>query len=138
MTPASEADHAVAPRRLAAWPAEARCVLGVRHDTTDEGRAVCQASAWTLVASQYGRSPHPDAGAAARRVVHQRRSAASEHVKGQCTAIVDGPGALPTTGLVARQRCALGAVFVEQLTRCCRHEHDLALRVGLDPCRKAA
>ncbi len=138
LTPANEADNEVAPRLLAALPAEARFVLGDRHYNTDEVRAVCQASARTLVASRYGRYPHTDAGAEARRVFHKLRSAAIENFNGQFKAIFDVHGAVPTKGLVASQRFALGAVFVYQLTLCCRHEHDLELRVGLDPFLKAA
>ena len=41
-------------------------------------------------------------------------------------------------GEVGDERFALEAVFVDQLTLCCRHEHDLDLRVGLDPFLKAA
>src|SRR5215217_128681 len=41
-------------------------------------------------------------------------------------------------GEAGDERFALGAVFVDQLPLCCRHAHDLDLRVGLDPFFKAA
>ena len=50
----------------------------------------------------------------------------------------DAHGAVPTKGLAATQRFALGAVLVYQLLLWHRHEHDLDLRVGLKPCLKAA
>jgi hypothetical protein len=62
----------------------------------------------------------------------------NENFNGQFKAIFDVHGAVPTKGLVTSQQFALGAVFVYQLTLCCRHEHDLDLRVGLDPFLKAA
>jgi hypothetical protein len=46
--------------------------------------------------------------------------------------------AVPTKGLAATQRFALGAVLVYHRTLWHRHEHGLALRVGLDPFLKAA
>ena len=138
LTPANEADNEVAPHLLATLPAEARFVLGDRHYNAAEVRAMCQASERTLVASQYGRYPHTDAGVEVRRVFHKLRSAAIENFNAQFKAIFDVHGAVPTKGLVASQRFALGAVFVYQLTLCCRHEHDLDLRVGLDPFLKAA
>ena len=41
-------------------------------------------------------------------------------------------------GEAGDERFALGAVFVYQLPLCCRHEHDLDRRVGLDPVLTAA
>ncbi len=108
-------------------------MLGDRHYNTDEVRAVCQASARTLVASRYGRYPHTDAGAEARRVFHKLRSAAIENFNGQFKAIFDVHGPVPTRGLTNTRRFALGAVLVYQLTLWHRHEHGLDLRVGLDP-----
>jgi hypothetical protein len=136
--PAAWADTEVAPHLLAALPAEGRFVLGDRHYNTDEVRAVCQADERTLVTSQYGRYPHTDAGAEVRRIFHQLRSVSIENVNGQFKAIFDVQGAVPTRGLVASQRFALGAVFVYHLLLWCRHEHHLDLRVGLDPFLKAA
>ena len=73
-----------------------------------------------------------------RRVVHQRRSLSSEHCTGQVTGSFDVHGAVPTKGLVTTRRCALGAVFVYQLTWWYRHEQALDLRVGLQPFLKVA
>jgi hypothetical protein len=54
---------------------------------------------------------------------------------GAVTARRCGHDQIPRAG---DERFALGAVFVDQLTLCCRHDHDLDLRVGLDPFLKAA
>ena len=59
---------------------------------------------------------------------------ALEHFKG----IFDGHGQVPTKGLIATQRFALGAIFVYQLAFLYRFEHDLELCVGLKAFLKAA
>lgn len=58
----------------------------------------------------------------------------NEHFKG----IFDVHGAVPTKGLANTQRFALGAILLYQLALLYRHEHGLALRVGLKPFLKAA
>ena len=58
----------------------------------------------------------------------------NEHFKG----IFDGHGQVPTKGLIATQRFALGAIFVYQLAFLYRFEHDLDLCVGLKAFLKAA
>ena len=138
LTPAHVAAHESAPALRADLPAEVRFVLGDRHDHTPAVRAVCQAAQRGLVTAQAGRSPHPDDGVAVRRVCHQLRSLAHDNCNGQCTGSVAVPGAVPTSGLGNTQRFALGAVVVSQLTLWYRHEHGLALRVGLHPFLKAA
>jgi hypothetical protein len=138
LTPANAADPEVAPLLLAELPAAARFVLGDRHYNTDEVRAACDQADRTLVASQYGAYPHSGDGVEVRRVFHKLRSATIENFNGQFKAIFDVQGAVPTKGLLATQRFALGAVLVYQLTLWHRHEHGLALRVGLDPFLKAA
>jgi hypothetical protein len=138
LTPANAADSEVAPRLLEVLPAEPRPVLGDRHYNTDEIRAVCHAAGRTLVTSQYGGYPHTDDGVEVRRVFHKLRSASIENFNGQFKAIFDVRGAVPTKGLAATSRFALGAILVYQLTLWHRHEQGLDLRVGLDPFLKAA
>ena len=69
---------------------------------------------------------------------HKLRSAAietfNEHLKG----IFDAHGSVPTKGLVATQRFALGAVFVYPLALLDRFEAGADLRVGLKAFLKAA
>jgi Transposase DDE domain len=138
LTPANEADNELAPALLAELPAEARFVLGDRHYNTEEVRAACAQADRVLVTSQYGGYPHADDGVEVRRVFHKLRSAAIENFNGQFKAIFDVQGAVPTKGLAATRRFALGAILVYQLTLWHRHEHGLDLRVGLDPFLKAA
>jgi hypothetical protein len=112
LTAANAADNEVAPLLLAELPAEVRFVLGGY--------------------------PHTGDGVAVRRVFHRLRSTAIENFNEQFKGIFDAHGAVPTRGLVATQRFALGAVLVYQLLLWQRHEHGLDLRVGLKPALKAA
>jgi hypothetical protein len=91
-----------------------------------------------VVATRRGPSPHTDAGAGVRRILHELRSRAIEHLNEQFKGIFDAHGQVPTTGLLNTRRVALGAVFVYQLTLWYRHEHGLDLRAGLKPFLKAA
>ena len=138
LTAANAADNEVAPALLDALPAEARFVLGDRHDNAPQVREACARAARALVTSRYGRYPHTAAGVEVRRGFHQRRPLASENFNGPFKGIFDVRGAAPTKGLTDTRRFALGAVLVYQLTLWHRHEHDRDLRVGLDPFLKAA
>jgi hypothetical protein len=138
LTPASAADNEVAPRLLAALPAEVRFVLGDHQYDAPNVRALCHQAGRVLVASRKGGYPHTDDGVEVRRVFHQLRSAAIENFNEQFKASFDAHGAVPTRGLAATQRFALGAVLVYQLLLWHRHEHGLDLRVGLKPALKAA
>ena len=138
LTPANAADNEVAPALLDALPAEARFVLGDRHDNAPQVREACARAARALVTSRSGRYPHTAAGVEVRRGFHQRRPLASENFNGPFKGIFDVRGAAPTKGLTDTRRFALGAVLVYQLTLWHRHEHDRDLRVGLDPFLKAA
>ena len=138
LTPANTADNEVAPRLLADLPAEVRFVLGDRHYNAPEVRAACDRSGRALVTSQYGRYPHSGAGVEVRRVFHKLRSTAIENFNEQFKGIFDAHGPVPTRGLAATQRFALGAVLVYQLLLWQRHEHGLDLRLGLKPALKAA
>jgi hypothetical protein len=138
LTPANAADSELAPRLLAELPAEARFVLGDRHYNTEEVRAACAQADRVLVTSQYGGYPHADEGVEVRRVFHKLRSVSIENFNGQFKAMFDAQGAVPTKGLAATRRFALGATLVYQLALWHRHDHGLDLRVGLDPFLKAA
>ena len=72
------------------------------------------------------------------RATRTLRSANLETLNEQFKGIFEAHGPVPTRGLRATRRFALGAVFVYQLTLWYRHEHDLDLRVGLEPFLKAA
>src|SRR5437764_924438 len=132
LTPANIADSDPAPELLRQVPAEVRFVLGDRHYNTPDLRKVCEQDDRLLVASQYGRYPHTDDGVEVRRIFHKLRSVAMENFNEHFKGIFDGHGQVPTKGLIATQRFALGAIFVYQLALLYRFEHDLDLCVPRD------
>jgi len=138
LTPANVADSEPAPLLLREVPAEVRFVLGDRLYNTPDLHALCQRDDRVLVATKYGRYPHTDDGVEVRRVFHKLRSLAIENFNAHFKGIFDGHGQVPTKGLLATQRFALGAIFVYQLALVYRFEHDLDLCVGLKAFLKAA
>jgi hypothetical protein len=81
-------------------------VLGDRHHSRDERRALCTQDGRVLLTTMYGRYPHADDGVEMRRTFHILRSVASksfdEHFKGIFRWARPGP----TKGLLATQRFA--------------------------------
>ena len=138
LTPANVADSEPAPLLLREVPAEVRFVLGDRHYNTPDLHALCERDDRVLVATKYGRYPHTDDGVEVRRVFHKLRSLAIENFNEHFKGIFDGHGQVPTKGLLATQRFALGAIFVYQLALVYRFEHDMDLCVGLKAFLKAA
>ena len=138
LTPADAADNAVAALLLPDLPAAVRFVLGDQHDNAPHVRALCAEADRVLVASRHGGYPHQGDGGAVRRVFHKLRSAAIETCNEQFKGLFAAHGPVPTNGLVATQRCARGAILVDQLLLRHRHEHGLARRRGLKPALKAA
>ena len=59
--------------------------------------------------------PHTDEGAGVRSVFHKLRSVANENFNEQFKAIFGVHGAVPTKGLAATKRFALGVVLLYQL-----------------------
>ena len=131
LTAANVADNEVAPALLDELPAEVRYVLGDLHYNAPAVQAACEAAGRALVTPRYGPYPHTDEGAEVRRVFHTLRSAAIENFNEQFKGIFGGHAQVPTRGLVATRRFALGAVLVSQLALLYRFEHGLDLRVGL-------
>jgi hypothetical protein len=139
LTPANTADNEVAPDLLADLPDETRFVLGDRHYHAPNVRQVCAEQDRILVTSQYGRYPHTDDGVGVRRVFHKLRSVAIENFNEHFKGIFAAHGSVPTKGLRATQRFALGAVFVYQLALLERAEAGAPdLRCGLKAYLKAA
>ena len=114
LTPANVADSEPAPALLSEVPAEVRFVLGDRHYNMPELHEYCAQADRLLVTSQYGRYPHTDDGVQVRPVFHKLRSIAMENFNEHFKGIFDGHGQVPTKGLLATQRFALGAIFVYQ------------------------
>ncbi|MGZ3644738.1 MAG: transposase [Ktedonobacteraceae bacterium] len=138
LTPANIADSEPAANLLREIPVEIRFVLGDRHYNTPDLREDCECQNRLLVATRYGTYPHTDDGVEVRRVFHKLRSTAIENFNEHFKGIFDGHGQVPTKGLVATQRFALGAILVYQLALWYRFEHDLELCVGLKAFLKAA
>ncbi|MGZ3611328.1 MAG: transposase [Ktedonobacteraceae bacterium] len=138
LTPANIADSEPAANLLREIPVEVRFVLGDRHYNTPDLREDCECQNRLLVATRYGTYPHTDDGVEVRRVFHKLRSTAIENFNEHFKGIFDGHGQVPTKGLVATQRFALGAILVYQLALWYRFEHDLELCVGLKAFLKAA
>jgi len=138
LTAANVADNEQALELLHELPAEVRYVLGDQHYNDQTIREVCAAANREVVATRRGSYPHTDDGVEVRRVFHSLRSRAIENLNEQFKGMFDAHGQVPTKGLTATRRFALGAVFVYQLTLWYRYEHDMDLRVGLKPFLKAA
>ena len=138
LTPANVADSDPAPLLLREVPADVRFVLGDRHYNTPDLHEICERDDRLLVTTKYGRYPHTDDGVEVRRVFHKLRSIAMENFHEHFKGIFAGHGQVPTKGLLATQRFALGAIFVYQLALLYRFEHDQELCVGLKAFLKAA
>ena len=133
LTPANVADNEAAPGLLDELPPEAGFVLGDSHYGAPNVRAVCARAGRVLVTPQRGPYPHGDAGAAVRGVFHRLRSRSIENLNEQFKAIFACHGQVPTRGLRATRRFALGAVLVYQLALLHRYQSGRALRQGLKP-----
>src|SRR5579859_6681158 len=138
LTPANVADNEHASTLLMQLPAHPLFVLGDRHYNAPNVLACCALRSQTLVTTQYGAYPHTDGGAAVRSVFHKLRSLAIENFNEQFKGIFSAHDQVPTKGLVATKRFALGAVLVYQLALLSRHEQGLPLRQGLKPFLRAA
>jgi hypothetical protein len=138
LTAANRADNEEAPALLDGLPAEVRFVLGDSHYQDAALRERVAAAGRVLVAPTGRGYPHADAGVEVRRLLHRLRGAAIETFNGQFKAIFDANGPVPTRGLAATGRFALGAVLVYQLTLLHHHHAGLDLRVGLKPFLQAA
>ena len=138
LTAANVADNEQAGPLLDELPAEVRVVLGDTSYNDQDLRQRCEAADRMLVTPRRGKYPHTDGGVEVRRVFHELRSRAIENLGGQFKAIFDANQPVPTRGLRATRRFALGAVLVYQLTLWHRFEAGDDLRVGLKPFLRAA
>jgi len=138
LRPANEADNNVAEMLLPEVPLQARYMLGDTHYNAPNVTAACRLRGLWPITTKRGAYPHTDDGVEVRRVFHKLRSVANENFNEQFKAIFNGHDRVPTKGLVATQRYALGAVLVYQLVLWHRHAQGQSLRKGLKACIKAA
>jgi DDE family transposase len=138
VTPANVADNELAFELLDMLVGEMRFLLGDTAYNDPELREECEMKGITLITPKRGPYPHTDKGVDVRRIFHQLRSHAIENFNGQFKSIFDARQPVPTRGLLATRRFALGAVLVYQLTVWHRFEAGDDLRVGLKPFIRAA
>jgi hypothetical protein len=138
LTPANVADNEHAPTLLAALPEAVSAVLGDSHYHDPDLATLVTGAGRLLITTKRGPYPHTDDGVEVRRLFHQLRSHAIENFNGQFKAIFDCLGAVPTRGLVATRRFALGAVLLYQLILWHHALTDRDLRQGLKPFLRSA
>jgi Transposase DDE domain len=138
LTAAPEADNVCAPALIRELPLELRFLLGDQHYRDPDLEALCALRNCRLIVPKGGPYPHTDAGVEVRRVLHKTRSVTMENFNEQFKGIFDTHQAVPTRGLIATRRFALGAIFVYQLTVLHRYQQGADPRVGLKACLRAA
>jgi hypothetical protein len=138
LTPANPADNLLAPALLPELPAEARFVLGDMSYQDSDVHRCCAAEDRILVATKRGAYPHRDDGVEVRRIFHRLRTLAIEAFNAQFKEVFDCRRPVPTRGLSATRRFALGAIFVYQVALLYRFERGGDLRAGLKSFLKAA
>jgi len=136
---ANHADNKTAPELLRELSHETRFALGDTHYNAPNVKEDCQKRGiWLVASGGRGEYPHTDNGVEVRRVFHKLRSVANENFNEQFKAIFEGHEQVPTKGLSATSRYALGAVLVYQLALWQRHKQGLPLRKGLKSFLRAA
>jgi hypothetical protein len=138
LTPAKAADNLLAPGLLQALPLELRFLLGDQPYREPDPEQRCARSSCLMITPLRGAYPHTDDGVEVRRILHKTRSITIEHCNEQFKGSCEGHGQVPTRGLVATRRFALGAICVYQLALLQRHDIGAALRVGLKAFLRAA
>jgi hypothetical protein len=138
LTPANAADNEIALDLIPELPPELRFLLGDQHYRDPELDQLCALTDCLVIAPKGGPYPHTDEGVEVRRILHKTRSIAIENFNEQFKGIFEAHGQVPTKGLVATQRFALGAIFLYQLALLYRFQHGLDLRVGLKAFIRAA
>jgi hypothetical protein len=109
-----------------------------RHYNREELHELCKQEGRLLVTTKSGRYPHTDDGVEVLRTFHKLRSVAIENFNELIFGIFDGHAQVPTKGLLATQRVALGTVLVTQLALLYRLEQKQDLCIGLKAFLKSA
>jgi hypothetical protein len=138
LTPANAADNETALELVPDLPPDLRFLLGDQHYHDPELEDRCAQNRCWVITPTGGPYPHTDDGVEVRRMLHKTRSLAIENFNEQFKGIFAAHQQVPTKGLVATRRFALGAVFLYQLALLYRFQHGLDLRVGLKAFIRAA
>lgn len=138
LTPANAADNEEAPALIRELPVELRFLVGDQHYGDPDLEELCARRGCIVITPRGSPSPHTDGGVEVRRILHKTRSVAIENFNEHFKGIFDGHGQVPTRGLVATRRFALGAIMVYQLALFSRYRMGADLRVGLKAFLRAA
>jgi hypothetical protein len=138
LTPANAADNEIALELVPDLPPDLRFLLGDQHYHDPELEELCAQNRCWVITPTGGPYPHTDDGVEVRRILHKTRSPAIENFNEQFKGIFEAHQHVPTKGLVATRRFALGAIFLYQLALLYRFQHGLELRVGLKAFIRAA
>jgi DDE family transposase len=138
LTPANAADNEIALALVPDLPPDLRFLLGDQHYHDPELEELCAQNRCWVITPTGGPYPHTDDGVEVRRMLHKTRSLAIENFNEQFKGIFEAHQHVPTKGLVATRRFALGAIFLYQLALLFRFQHGLDLRVGLKAFIRAA
>ena len=138
LTPANEADNTKAPDLISELPPHRLYLLGDLHYNAEEVEDACFLRGYIPVTTQYGPYPHTGPGVEVRRVFHKLRSVAIENFNELFKDIFCAHEQVPTKGLIATKRFALGAIWTYQIALLFRFENQMDLRVGLKPFLRAA
>jgi hypothetical protein len=138
LTPANVADNETALELVPDLPPDLRFLLGDQHYHDPELEQLCAQNHFWVITPTGGPYPHTDDGVEVRRILHKTRSLAIENFNEQFKGIFEAHQQVPTKGLVATRRFALGAIFLYQLALLYRFQHGLELRVGLKAFIRAA
>jgi len=138
LTPANAADNEIALELVPELPPDIRFLLGDQHYKDPDLDQLCAQNNCLVIAPEGGPYPHTDDGVEVRRILHKLRSITIENFNEQFKGIFETHGQVPTKGLVATRRFALGAIFLYQLALLYRFQHGLGLRIGLKAFIRAA
>jgi len=111
-------------------PLGLRVLLEDHHDRAPDLEQRCTRRGCLVMMPTGGAYPHTEDGVRVRRILHTTCSIAIENFDEQYKGIFEGHGQVPTRGLVATRRFALGAILVYQLTLRSRYDIGADLRVG--------
>lgn len=115
LTPANAADNEIVLELVPELPPNVRFLLGDQYYRDSDLDQLCAQNNCLVIAPQGRPYPHTDDGVEVRHILHKLRSITIENFNEQFKDIFETHGQVPTKGLVATRRFALGAVFLYQL-----------------------